>query len=286
MAQDTSTASGAADFTDVQYLEQMANHYASSPVPEIRAHQKRLRAIAAALASAAAPAQQPNTACAALPAECDSPELCAVSRSCAGQFGTKRICASREPAPAGAAPEVLDKATKHSRLKYTLTTSRAAFQAGALFALNTMRDQPAPAPGVQWQCGPQASGFTAPQPTQAQAGAVPPEAEPIVLNCEAPGDLKPGDYVFASRWSDCDPGDPWEVGFVSEVGVYPESMTKAGYVVLQGGSRRWGRAMRITPEQGLRICEQFPSMERLPQDYDAIARVFGIKGGQHVGNVD
>jgi len=122
---------------------------------------------------------------------------------------------------------------------------------------------------------------TTPQPTQAQAGAVPPEAEPIVLNCEAPGDLKPGDYVFASRWSDCDPGDPWEVGFVSEVGVYPESMTKAGYVVLQGGSRRWGRAMRITPEQGLRICEQFPSMERLPQDYDAIARVFGIKGGQH-----
>lgn len=123
--------------------------------------------------------------------------------------------------------------------------------------------------------------YTAPQPTQAQAGAVPPEAEPIVLNCEAPGDLKPGDYVFASRWSDCDPGDPWEVGFVSEVGVYPESMTKAGYVVLHGGSRRWGRAMRITPEQGRRICEQFPSMERLPQDYDAIARVFGIKGGQH-----
>jgi hypothetical protein len=122
---------------------------------------------------------------------------------------------------------------------------------------------------------------TTSQPTQAQAGAVPPEAEPIVLNCEAPGDLKPGDYVFASRWSDCDPGDPWEVGFVSEVGVYPESMTKAGYVVLQGGSRRWGRAMRITPEQGRRICEQFPSMERLPQDYDAIARVFGIKGGQH-----
>lgn len=114
-----------------------------------------------------------------------------------------------------------------------------------------------------------------------QAGAVPPEAEPIVRNCEAPGDLKPGDYVFASRWSDCDPGDPWEVGFVSEVGFYPESMTKAGYVVLQGGSRRWGRAMRITPEQGRRICEQFPSMERLPQDYGAIARVFGIKGGQH-----
>ena len=127
--------------------------------------------------------------------------------------------------------------------------------------------------------------YPAPQPTQAQAGAVPPEAEPIVRNCEAPGDLKPGDYVFASRWSDCDPGDPWEVGFVSEVGFYPGFMTKAGYVVLQGGLRRWGRAMRITPEQGRRICEQFPSMERLPQDYGAIARVFGIKGGQHGADI-
>lgn len=60
MTQSNNTASGAADFTDIQYLEQMANHYASSPVPEIRAHQKRLRAIATALASAAAPAEQPS----------------------------------------------------------------------------------------------------------------------------------------------------------------------------------------------------------------------------------
>lgn len=58
-------------------------------------------AIASALR--AAPVEQPDTARAALPAECDSPELCAVSRSCAGQFGTKRICASRGQAPAGAA---------------------------------------------------------------------------------------------------------------------------------------------------------------------------------------
>ena len=43
---------------------------------------------------------------AALLVECDSPELCAVSRSCAGQFGTKRICASRGQAPAGAAVEM------------------------------------------------------------------------------------------------------------------------------------------------------------------------------------
>jgi len=107
------------------------------------------------------------------------------------------------------------------------------------------------------------------------------EIQPIVRNSEAPGDLKLGDYVFASRWSDCDPGDPWAVGFVSEVGSYLKSVTKAGYIVLRGGSRRWGRAMRITQEQGRRICEQFPAMERLPTDYKAIARVFGIKGGQH-----
>ena len=26
--------------------------------------------------------------------------------------------------------------------------------------------------------------------------------------------IKLGDYVLASHWSDCDPGDPWRVGFV------------------------------------------------------------------------
>lgn len=56
---------------------------------------------------AAAPAPQPDTANAALPVECDSPELCAVSRACAGQFGTKRICASQGQAPAQAAPAVV-----------------------------------------------------------------------------------------------------------------------------------------------------------------------------------
>lgn len=61
MTQPNNTAIVATDFTDVQYLEQMANHYASSPVPEIRAHQKRLRAIAAALAAAPAQPTPPTT---------------------------------------------------------------------------------------------------------------------------------------------------------------------------------------------------------------------------------
>ena len=34
------------------------------------------------------------------------------------------------------------------------------------------------------------------------------EPVPIVKNIKAPSDLAVGDYVFASRWSDCSPGDP------------------------------------------------------------------------------
>lgn len=93
------------------------------------------------------------------------------------------------------------------------------------------------------------------------------DTTPIVRNQPAPGDLKRGDYVFASKWSDCDPGDPWEVGFVSLVGD--------DYVVLSG-PRHWRKAMRITQEQGHRICAEYPAMEGMPLDYNAIAKVFGV----------
>lgn len=94
---------------------------------------------------------------------------------------------------------------------------------------------------------------------------------PIVRNLAAPGDLAIGDYVFASRWSDCDPGDPWAVGHVSEIG--------SNYVVVGDVSPRgWRKAMRITAEQGQRIIEQYPPMEanRAAINYKAIAQVFGI----------
>lgn len=97
------------------------------------------------------------------------------------------------------------------------------------------------------------------------------EEAPLVVNQAAPGDLTVGDYVFASRWSDCDPGDPWAVGHVSEIG--------AGFVVVGDVSpRRWPKAMRISAEQGRRIVESYPGMEANyePQSYEAIARVFGI----------
>lgn len=95
------------------------------------------------------------------------------------------------------------------------------------------------------------------------------EDKPIIRNQDAPGDLSIGDYVFASRWGDCDPGDPWAVGHVSEIGD--------GFVVLGDvNQRHWRKAMRISHEQGRRICELYPGMGRQPLNYRAIAEVFGV----------
>lgn len=99
-----------------------------------------------------------------------------------------------------------------------------------------------------------------------------------VVNSKVTGTLAVGDYVFASRWSDCDPGDPWFVGHIAEIHLAsPEhAVPYPGYVVLaEAPNRRWPHAMRITPEQGARIIAEFPRMEHGPRDFSAIARVFG-----------
>ncbi|MFW9605646.1 MAG: hypothetical protein ACMV0I_03700 [Pseudomonas sp.] len=76
------------------------------------------------------------------------------------------------------------------------------------------------------------------------------EYKPITFNEPAPGDIKVGDYVFASHWQDCDPNDPWNVGKVTEAG--------ADFVVVGDVSqRRWRRATRISPEKGKEIIEWF-----------------------------
>lgn len=90
----------------------------------------------------------------------------------------------------------------------------------------------------------------------------------IVSNKKAPGDLKIDDYVFASRWNDCCPGDPWHVGYVSEV--------HEDYVILVGSKRSWPNAMRITEAQGWNIVASFPAMEDGPSlPYLQIAEAFG-----------
>jgi hypothetical protein len=93
----------------------------------------------------------------------------------------------------------------------------------------------------------------------------------IVKNPAAPGDLAVGDYVFASRWGDCDWCDPWFIGHVSEI-------DPAGYVRLAESPRRWPHAMRITQEQGHRIVAQYPGLERelAGLDYNLIASIFGV----------
>jgi hypothetical protein len=98
------------------------------------------------------------------------------------------------------------------------------------------------------------------------------DAAPLIVNQAAPGDLEVGDYVFASRWSDCDPCDPWAVGHVSELGP--------NFVVVGDASpRHWPKAMSIDHEQGNRIIEQYPPMEKVgaPLNYLAIARIFGCQ---------
>jgi len=87
-------------------------------------------------------------------------------------------------------------------------------------------------------------------------------------------DIKPGEYVFASRYSDADPGDPWCVGYVTDVRV------KAGYLIIgEYSTRGWRHARRITAEQGQRILERYPAMENGPSlPYHNIAKVFGIEG--------
>lgn len=103
------------------------------------------------------------------------------------------------------------------------------------------------------------------------------EPEPIVVNQKAPGDLNIGDYVFASRWSDCDPGDPWAVGRVTEIGRHhdDDATVYPGWVMVEGSNRHWVHAMKITPEQGRSICDVYPGAEDSGLDYQARARVFG-----------
>jgi len=61
MTTQHTTASGAADWSNQQYLQQLAKHYADSPVPEIREHHRRLTEIARALAASAPVAPAPIT---------------------------------------------------------------------------------------------------------------------------------------------------------------------------------------------------------------------------------
>ena len=87
----------------------------------------------------------------------------------------------------------------------------------------------------------------------------------------APGRLRIGDYVFASKWSNADPRDPWAVGHVTAI-------TETHITVsCENGKRdyRWYRV--ITDFQGERILRDYTEMERdRTVRVSQIAEIFGL----------
>lgn len=61
-----------------------------------------------------------------------------------------------------------------------------------------------------------------------------------------------GDYVLATKYSDCDPGDPWRVGYV--VRIITDKRGETYIVGNHDGTwndfREYNHCRKITPEQG------------------------------------
>ena len=65
-----------------------------------------------------------------------------------------------------------------------------------------------------------------------------------------PSQVKPGDYVLCTRWSDRDPDDPWQVGFLDRVDVIGGDLLFR----LRNPMRSYYKCCwHITKEQGDRI---------------------------------
>ena len=61
------------------------------------------------------------------------------------------------------------------------------------------------------------------------------------------GSFSVGDYVFASKYSDADPNDPWFIGLVDEIGLD----RKGGFIrCYEVGQRCWRNAIKIDKETG------------------------------------
>ena len=61
--------------------------------------------------------------------------------------------------------------------------------------------------------------------------------------------LRVGDYVLCSRWSDEDPNDPWEIGFLIAI---IEDKGKKKYLI---SKRFYPHCRRISAEEGAKIIE-------------------------------
>ncbi len=82
--------------------------------------------------------------------------------------------------------------------------------------------------------------------------------------------FKKGDYVFASRWSDADPDDPWIVGYVATVTC--ESISVKTDVKVS--NRRWRNAIKISPEVGKAIIDNYPKLEGVTPEPGQLYAIF------------
>ena len=90
--------------------------------------------------------------------------------------------------------------------------------------------------------------------------------------------VKMHDYVFVSRWPDCDPNDPWAVGYIIEVGInYVVVANEDGTIIPEVGIRRWPNVMKITKKVGRMIAAKMPGMEESEFDPQNIADIFVAK---------
>lgn len=80
-----------------------------------------------------------------------------------------------------------------------------------------------------------------------------------------------GDYVFASRYSDCDPNDPWAIGLITSIikdtngRVYATISDLDGILIPKIGNRMFRNIIPISCELGERLCEAMPYLEGTPQ---------------------
>lgn len=71
-------------------------------------------------------------------------------------------------------------------------------------------------------------------------------------------DLKQGEYVFALKWSDCDPCDAWCVGFVDQVDKFWFTVVgEDGLDIPNVGKRGWRYFIRIDQKTGSRILHYY-----------------------------
>lgn len=70
-------------------------------------------------------------------------------------------------------------------------------------------------------------------------------------------EIKVGDYVFASKYSDGSPKDPW---FVSVVTYIEKENGRVIYKV-DGSSRLWNHAKKISKNKGEKILKEYPIKE-------------------------